>query len=355
MIPKIIHLIWVGDESKRPNRYIQSWVDHHPGWEIKLWGNEDLASRKWINKRHMNAMAKREWNGVADMMRWEILYEEGGILVDADSECIRPLPEWLLECEAFASWENELIRPGLIAAGYFGTIPGTKFLAALIERIRAKPTVVDREAWVSVGPLHLTKTWMDLKYGNLSILPSHFFMPTHHTGATYSGGGPVYALQEWASTQKSYDSLADQPTAPAPSRAAAAPIGSQVFLFEPAWDQELWKDVVSTYLATYGAEEPVALALLVAPPQPGQPSRADVEGLVRTFLGHVQVEAMPTLLLVDGQDDLVALLAPYQQSSWIHPTPESLGPLRGPQGLRFSAAWAARPGGSKAAEITPED
>ncbi|MBV5333237.1 mannosyltransferase, partial [bacterium] len=232
MIPKIIHFIWVGDESKRPDRFIQTWVDHHPGWEIKLWGNEDLASRPWINGHHMAEMAKREWNGAAALMRWEILHAEGGILVDADSVCVRPLPEWLLECEAFACWENEIVRPGLIAAGYFGT--GPAFLAALIEGIRQQPTVTDRQAWMSVGPLHLTKTWNANAYGNLTLLPSHFFMPTHHTGETYTGGGPVYAHQAWASTGGTYDLLADPDPSPrgAPDLEGAEP-ASQAFLFEP--------------------------------------------------------------------------------------------------------------------------
>ena len=77
MIPKLLHLIWVGDETKRPARCIQSWIDLHPDWTVKVWGNRELAERAWINTEHMRAMATREWNGVADMMRWEILFDEG--------------------------------------------------------------------------------------------------------------------------------------------------------------------------------------------------------------------------------------------------------------------------------------
>ena len=119
-IPRIIHVIWVGDESRRPDNCISTWKQHNPDWTVKIWGNAELGSRGWINAKHMRTMSKRELNGVADMMRWEILYEEGGFLVDADSVCTRPLDDWLLEQEAFACWENELVRPGLIAAGYVG-------------------------------------------------------------------------------------------------------------------------------------------------------------------------------------------------------------------------------------------
>lgn len=125
-IPKTLHITWVGDESRRPDNCIQTWADRNPGWTVKLWGNDDLANYGWYNARHMREMARRELNGVADLMRWEILYNEGGLVVDADSVCVRPLDDWLLEHEAFACWENELVRPGLIAAGYVASVPGTR-------------------------------------------------------------------------------------------------------------------------------------------------------------------------------------------------------------------------------------
>ena len=116
MIPKIFHFIWVGDESKRPDNCIQTWRDHHPDWEFRIWGNAELDSLAWLNRDHMAAMAEREWNGVADLMRWEILYANGGVLFDADSTCLKPLDDALLDCPAFACWESEIARPGLIAA-----------------------------------------------------------------------------------------------------------------------------------------------------------------------------------------------------------------------------------------------
>ncbi|UUX96984.1 glycosyltransferase family 32 protein [Aquabacterium sp. J223] len=207
MIPKTLHFIWVGDESKRPDNCIATWVKHHPDWTIKVWGNDDLAEAGWVNAAHMRQMAGRELNGVADMMRWEILYNEGGIVLDADSVCVRPLPEWMLETEAFACWENELARPRLIAAGYFGSIPENPFVGQLILDIQAKPTVVHDMAWKTVGPLLLTEAYHKYKYANLTILPSHFFIPEHFTGQRYDGPGPVYAHQEWGSTKRSYDTL----------------------------------------------------------------------------------------------------------------------------------------------------
>ena len=77
-IPRKIHIVWVGDESKRPNNFIQTWRDMNPGWEVKVWGNREYEAQNWVNKAHMEAMWGNQLHGVADMMRYEILYNEGG-------------------------------------------------------------------------------------------------------------------------------------------------------------------------------------------------------------------------------------------------------------------------------------
>jgi mannosyltransferase OCH1-like enzyme len=143
-----------------------------------------------------------ELNGVADLMRWEILLDEGGVAIDADSVCLRRLPDWLFECEMFASAENEVARPGLIATGTVGSIPGNPFVARIVEDIRAEASFAGRLAWETVGPLRLTEAHRRHQYVNLTVLPSHFFLPRHHTGVVYSGSGPVYADQFWDTTRQ---------------------------------------------------------------------------------------------------------------------------------------------------------
>jgi len=242
MIPKTLHFIWVGDESKRPDNCIQTWATHNPDYQIKIWGNASLGEHKWLNARHMDAMLDREFNGVADMMRWEILYKEGGIVLDADSICLRPLDDSLLDCEAFACWESEIARPGLIAAGYFGCKPGNPFVQQIVKDIHSAPSVIHDRAWKTVGPQRLTESYQRYQYHPLRILPSHYFIPEHFSGVKYNGPGPVYAHQMWGSTKNSYGTLYQQqfdangqpvqteqaaaPTAPAPEPAQAAPAQS---------------------------------------------------------------------------------------------------------------------------------
>ena len=207
MIPKKLHIIWVGDQDKRPDNCIRTWIDLNPSWSVKVWDNDDLAHYGWVNARHMREMAKKELNGVADMMRWEILYNEGGFVVDADSVCVRPLDDWLLEHEALACWENEICRPGLIAAGYVATSPENAFIGQIINDIHEEACVTHDMAWKTVGPLRLTNAYNLYQYTGLSVLPSHYFIPEHFSGTRYTGHGPVYAKQYWASTRRTYDQL----------------------------------------------------------------------------------------------------------------------------------------------------
>ena len=235
MIPKLIHFIWVGDETRCPTNCMDSWRALNPDWEFLLWGNADLAEQDWFNRAHMTAMYDRELNGVADMMRWEILHAKGGIVVDADSIALRPLDDHLLDCEAFACWENEIARPGLIAAGYFGCEPGNPFVEQIIRDIAAEPSVTHDMAWKTVGPQRLTDSYRKYGYNRLRIYPSHYFIPEHFTGRAYEGSDPVYAHQLWGSTRRAYGDIhkldveavtgtaTPRSDAPAAARAEAAP------------------------------------------------------------------------------------------------------------------------------------
>jgi mannosyltransferase OCH1-like enzyme len=206
VIPKKLHIVWVGDESKRPSNCIDSWYKHNPDWDIKVWGNAALTGTRWRNARHMQDMWGQELNGVADMMRYEILYEHGGFAVDADSVCVKPIPDWMLEANEFTCWENEHERPGLLAAGYLAAQKGSNFIGQVIEDIYHDPTVINRMAWQSVGPQRLTNVWKEHQYG-LTIYPSHYFIPRHYTGLEYKGDGHIFAKQFWGSTHGIYDSL----------------------------------------------------------------------------------------------------------------------------------------------------
>lgn len=192
-----INAIWVGDHSKCPMESLKSWG------EVKLWGNDALNKFSWeLNTQMKHYFLTGELNGVADCMRWELLYEFGGTFIDADSVQVQPIPEWFNELEAIATWEQEFERPGLIACGFLSFKPKDLFVRQIIETIKQTP-LDNKLAWETVGPMAITRAFYSYKPRHLTILPSHFFYPQHHTGASYTGKY-VIARQSWSSTFKNY-------------------------------------------------------------------------------------------------------------------------------------------------------
>ena len=217
-IPKQLHVIWIGDESRRPDAMIQSWQRMNPGYSLRVWGNRDLLQEPWKTMPQIKSWLTKEINGAADIMRWEILYRHGGVAVDADSRCVRPLEDWLLEPDCFAVWENEIVRPGLIACGAMGCIPGHPLIGQILMDILADQDICGKMAWEKVGPGRITGTVRTHQYSGITIYPSHYFIPRHFSGIQYKGSGPVFAVQEWGSTFGSHVQPAKQaePQAPQP-------------------------------------------------------------------------------------------------------------------------------------------
>ena len=207
MIPKKLHIVWVGDESKRPDNCICTWTQKNPNLEVKVWGNQDLRDNSWRNADKMMEFAKRqEFCGIADLMRYEILHEHGGFAIDADCVCIKTLPDWLFEATEFCCYENEIKRPGLLANGYLAAQASSAFIGQIIEDIHAD-SIEGQPAWIATGPARLTDVWERFQYPNLTVYPSHFFIPEHFSGQRYTGAGHRFAKQFWGSTRKIYDSL----------------------------------------------------------------------------------------------------------------------------------------------------
>ena len=205
MIPPLLHFVWVGDDRLRPDACIRSWVDRHPDWTVKLWGMDDLRERSWVNARHLRELAAAgRWSAVADLMRWEILYEEGGVAVEADTVCLRPLePAWLEE-RAFAAWEHEFARPGVLGTVVIGAQPDHPLIGQVILDLQATGTLPEAGERDLAGRQRFTDTWRAHPSGDLAVLPSHYFSPAHFSGPGYGGSGRVYCDHRWGTARKSY-------------------------------------------------------------------------------------------------------------------------------------------------------
>ncbi len=83
-IPKIIHLVWLGENGFSPleKKCIQSWHDILPDYKIRRWTTDMALSLKIPYVQE--AIAMKKWAFAADVVRAYALYTEGGVYMDAD-------------------------------------------------------------------------------------------------------------------------------------------------------------------------------------------------------------------------------------------------------------------------------
>ena len=272
MIPRIIHQIWIGPKPA-PNKLMETWKEKHPDFEYIRWSEEEIKKRQMplscINR--INEM--EEINGKADIIRWEILYHYGGYFFDADCFCIEPLNEYITNLKAFAIWENEQCRKGLIAPGAMGFPPKHPMVRECIEWIQQNNVSVMRtrlRAWQSVGPGLITKMYHTNKFPDVTILPSYHFLPIHHTRLEYRGHAKIYAHQEWGSSFQSYDTMNE------------AMVGSTFF---PPSKDDTYKNV-SVLISSYNTKVEYIHACLES---------------IKHQIGHFNMEIV---WINDGSDDL---------------------------------------------------
>jgi len=102
-VPKILHFIWIGP-NPIPEEAIKnytSWKKHHPHWEIFFWTDrEERAIPVEGMKRRLlpdfdfgpcqaSLDDSDNWSEKSDIIRFWIMYKEGGVYADHDVECIR--------------------------------------------------------------------------------------------------------------------------------------------------------------------------------------------------------------------------------------------------------------------------
>ena len=203
MIPKIIHQIWIGDQKKRPAKLIESWINKNPTWNHILWTENNIY--KTINS--VQYESADELPGKADILRYSLLYQFGGVFVDADSECVNGFDDYFVDNDSFCCWENEYVRQGLMSNGYLGATRKNTLMGLLVEEVsKMKPEILKNmesiTAWKTTGPVLLSNTVNKYIYNKIKIYPSHYFIPNHYTNLnTYFADEKNYAKQYWGSTK----------------------------------------------------------------------------------------------------------------------------------------------------------
>ena len=95
MIPKKIHYCWFGGNPlpEDVKRYIESWKKYCPDYDLIRWdeSNYDVHKNAYVELAYQN----KKWAFLTDYARLDIIYEHGGIYLDADVELIHSLDDLL--------------------------------------------------------------------------------------------------------------------------------------------------------------------------------------------------------------------------------------------------------------------
>lgn len=189
-IPKIIHQIWLGSSLPEDLKTLQqTWKKFHPDWEYKLWTDNDVKNFKMQNREVFEKT--KNLGAKSDILRYEILYQFGGLYVDTDFECLKPFDELHHICDFYAglfSYDKICIMNSLM-----GCSPKNKILKNILDSMKMVSSfqITPEEVFNFSGPHYLTSVFFgtDKKDKQNSIIfpPTYFFpSPNSNSGKTHN-------------------------------------------------------------------------------------------------------------------------------------------------------------------------
>jgi inositol phosphorylceramide mannosyltransferase catalytic subunit len=191
VIPHIIHRIWLGSEPLPElfQRYGETWRHHHPDWEMHLWTDESLPE---LGCPEIFGRARSQAQR-ATVLRYELLRQLGGVYVDTDFECLRPLDSLIEGLTLFAGSHAR----GRVSNALFGAVPGHPAMERLLEEVAALLNGVQPDA---SGPGLFTRVLKE--FPDVTVFGSEKFYPygweeKHRAGEEFPR---AYAVHHWAGT-----------------------------------------------------------------------------------------------------------------------------------------------------------
>lgn len=181
--PKIVHQIWIGSPvPKKYAKWMQTWATWY-GWEYRLWTDKEVETLTLINQ---DLYQKAPNFGVkGDILRYEILYQFGGLYADTDFAC---LSQSFFE---FASNNLDLVLgtepvilapPPTLGSGLIASKAKHPLIKQMIENLKANfESCSSKEATDLSGPAYLTREFFKYLQSNPVtcdiVFPTTFFYP----------------------------------------------------------------------------------------------------------------------------------------------------------------------------------
>lgn len=208
-IPRVIHQIWLG-EYKPPIEAMESWKKNNPDWTYCLWSEKNLPDL--VNKQAF--LDSDNYPQKADILRYEILHQYGGIYMDADVHCLKSIDplysQWIESDECLvAAFEGSKSQPELVANTFIACKKGNDFVGELVANIDISKR---GGAWEITGPKYFSGLINKLK-PKIKLLNSKVFFPIHHGDKEHrlvdldilNRDPEVFGVHLWAGTKRAYE------------------------------------------------------------------------------------------------------------------------------------------------------
>lgn len=137
----------------------------------------------------------------SDIARYEILKKYGGVYIDIDFECLRPLDSLLVDVESFAAWEED---GKWVNNAILGCRPNNPLIHEIIHRIPHRiATRPGQRPNRLTGPHLLTQVYNEQPQ-SLTVFPKVMFYPylyneLHRGDETFPNS---YAVHHWNNARR---------------------------------------------------------------------------------------------------------------------------------------------------------
>jgi hypothetical protein len=182
MIPKIIHYCWFGGKKKPKlvRDCILSWKKNMPEYNIIEWNekNSDL-SHPFVKE----AYGLKKWAFVADYVRLNVIYENGGIYLDTDMMVLKSFDPFL-DLSCFFGAEDL----SFLNAAIFGAEANNSFIKECMKEYDLLKIGQNKKFGEIAIPHIITKKFREvcnfsnefdkvISKNSIKIYPSSFFYP----------------------------------------------------------------------------------------------------------------------------------------------------------------------------------
>ena len=228
-IPRIVHFIWLGPRAfpAASVENVRRWIGEHPGWVFKFWtdrardapckGMETVLIKRYPFERlRWCYESSQNWGEKSDILRYEILFHQGGVYADHDMKCLRSFKNFHEGYDFYCGLEpphppfvglNVTVGNGLI-----GSSPGHPVLKRVIELVEGHWDELAKkypgDDGYSKTQIVMERTYMAFTYAVRDQIDRPGFIDTIFPAAYFfakAGMTPLYSKHFYANTWADFD------------------------------------------------------------------------------------------------------------------------------------------------------